>query len=64
MKTFNITVAGKTMGDIEAALQEASKLIVQDEFLSGMNRNEDGWFRFTSDGDFETQEIIETQTSK
>lgn len=48
---LTITITGDTLTDLEAALEEVTRLVVQEECTSGMNRNESGSFVFDiSDG--------------
>lgn len=55
MKTFTITVEGKTESDIEVAIEEVLRLVKNG--WSGFNSNEDGSFEFSSEGDYE--EIVD-----
>ena len=46
MKDLNIQIQGKTVEDLELALQEVSRL-VSEGFIEGQDRNEDGRFSFS-----------------
>ena len=58
MKTYNITVRGRTMGDIETAIQRVGTAITYDESEQGMDRNESLSYAFTSRGKFDEQKVI------
>lgn len=55
MKTYNITVEGKTESDIEIAIEEVLRLVKQGYF-SGSNSNDSGSHNFSSEGDYEDEE--------
>lgn len=52
MKTFTITLEGKSQSDIESAMQEVMNSI-QSGCHCGANSNDDGSFRFESDGEYD-----------
>ena len=58
MKTYTITVTGKTDGDIELAINEAKKRIMQGTNF-GADSNEDGSFDYRGSGDYEEKQLEE-----
>lgn len=54
MLTGTITFTGKTLGDLEMAINEAKRLI-SDGNTCGANSNEDGEFSFNITGEEEIQ---------
>jgi len=52
MLTLTITVTGKTQGDLELGLEEATHRFNQGNLL-GFDRNESGSFRFEVEGEEE-----------
>jgi hypothetical protein len=55
MKTFQITIEGKTESDIEKAIKEVTRLITEG-YLAGVTRKESGRLSFDSSGDYENSE--------
>lgn len=58
MKTYTITVSGRTMPDIEAAIHMVGTAITFDEQQQGMDSSESLSYAFKSSGEFDTQEVI------
>lgn len=59
MKTYKITVSGKTESDILNGIQEAAKRIEQGTKM-GFDSNDDGEFNYTSEGDYDANNIQPT----
>lgn len=55
MKTYTITITGKTQSDIEDALSYVQKWIEGGSW-SGFDSNDSGSYDFKSEGDFEEEE--------
>lgn len=55
MKTYEITIEGKTLSDIEDGIREALKSI-STGCVCGMNGGEGGEYSFSSTGEFEPEE--------
>ena len=58
MKTFEITVSGKTLTDVIYAIEEA-KRVIEMENTSGFNSNDDGEYSFDSSGEYGEDELDE-----
>jgi len=59
MKTFTITIKGKTPNDIRRAMQAAWQSI-EDKNLSDLDRNNSGSYNFYSSGEYEEDANKET----
>lgn len=60
MLTLTITVEGKTQGDLENGLEEATRRFNQGNLL-GFDRNDSGNFRFEVTGDEEESDADEDE---
>lgn len=56
MLTLAIDITGKTTSDLELALEEVTRLVLEDNLLS-FGSNESGSFHFDITGDEEEEEI-------
>lgn len=55
MLNVEITIEGKTWGDVELALDEAKRRLMQETYL-GFDENEDGSFHYEVEGEEESDE--------
>lgn len=58
MKSFEISVSGKSLSEVLNGIDEARRWIEQG-YSRGQNENEDGEYSFTADGDYEEDEVSE-----